>query len=68
MAYDLVNVYAELVDPGEGRQAIRIRQGNQLWWLPKSQLHTFDRLAGREYRLVIPRWLAEQKKIEKFSS
>jgi hypothetical protein len=68
MAYKLVNVYAEVVDSGKGRQAVRIRQGDRLWWIPKSQLHKFERLTGREYRIVIPLWLAEQKQIERYSS
>jgi hypothetical protein len=66
MAYKLVNVYAEVVE--KKSKAVRIRQGNQLWWIPKSQVHKFERLTGRDYRLVIPLWLAEQKQIERYSS
>jgi hypothetical protein len=66
VGYKWATIYADVVEHGQGRKAIKIRMGNESWWLPKSQIHTFQRLAARNYRLVIPKWLADQKGIKDY--
>jgi hypothetical protein len=67
MAYKLAAFEAEIVEDGKNRRAIKVRQaGGRPFWLPKSQIRRRERVpgAGNLYRLVIPAWLAEQKRIE----
>lgn len=63
MGYKLATLYADVVEYGEGRKAIKIRRGNQTFWLPKSMIRKFERMVGNNHRIVIPRWLADQKGI-----
>jgi hypothetical protein len=66
MGYELATIYADVMEPGKGRKAIKIRKGNQSWWLPKSMIRKFERMSGNNYRIVVPRWLADQKGITEY--
>lgn len=62
MAYELITLYVEVVDDGRKRRAIRVKDNTGHYcWLPKSQIRKSVHLGQRSYRLVIPRWLADQK-------
>lgn len=66
MGYELATLYADVVEMGDGHKAIKCQKDNQSFWLPKSQIRKFERMVGRNYRIVIPRWLADQKGIKKY--
>lgn len=66
MGYELATIYADVVEQGKGRKAIKIRQGNQSWWLPKSMIRKFEHMSGNNYRIVVPRWLVDQKGISEY--
>lgn len=62
MAYELLNVYLEVIDDGKNRRAVKVtKDGARSFWLPKSQIKKRIWIEGRRWRFVIPRWLAEQK-------
>lgn len=62
MAYEMIDVYVEVIDDGKDRRAIKVSDdGTRAYWLPKSQIRKRIHIEGRTYRLIIPRWLAHQK-------
>ena len=63
MPYLLAGFTAKVIPTEERPKAICINIDGRRIFLPKSQLRKKERIAGDEYRLVIPKWLADQKKI-----
>ena len=64
MPYLLAGFTAKVIHEEERPKAICISIDGRRIYLPKSQVRKKERVAGDEYRLVIPKWLADQKKIE----
>lgn len=64
MTYEMVNIFVDILDPGKDRRAIKVSDGVRIFWLPKSQIRRIIYLGGQAHRLIIPRWLAEQKGLE----
>lgn len=64
MAYKLAGFTAKVIHEQERPKSICISIDGRRIYLPKSQVRKKELVAGDEYRLVIPKWLADQKQIK----
>jgi hypothetical protein len=56
-----VEFYAEI--KFETQAALLLSDGDNEFWIPKSQIVEKEKVKGHDYRFEIPEWLAREKEI-----